>query len=167
MQSRTEHAGLSAGFGGVQGRHDGAIGGGRRSGDRRRDGESRVFPFTQAEPEAPRVGHMPLRRIPVIPAHLPMAAARKVAVLERITVLLVEQEEQIVGVVDERVLGGADDETLVSRAMRPLGLSLSPSMSAARARELFVWARTNILPVVAGGFVLGALTREQIERSGQ
>jgi CBS domain-containing protein len=38
-------------------------------------------------------------------------------------------------------------------------------MSVAQARELFVRARTTVLPVIAGGFVLGAVTREDIERT--
>ena len=165
MQSRAEHTRLSAGREGVQGRHDGAIVGGRRSGKRWRDGESRVFPLVNYEPETPRVGQMPMRRIPVIPAHLPMAAARKVATLQGIALLLVEREDLIVGAVDESALASADDQTPVVAAMRRLSLWLRPTMSAAQARELFVRARTNVLPVIAGGFVLGAITRGDIERT--
>ena len=60
-----------------------------------------MFPLVNYEPETPRVGQMPMRRIPVIPAHLPMAAARKVATLQGIALLLVEREDLIVGAVDE------------------------------------------------------------------
>jgi len=124
-----------------------------------------VFPFTNYEPETPRIGQMPMRRIPVIPAHLPMAAARKVAALQGIALLLVEQDELIVGTVDESALGSVDDETPVATAMKRLRLWLRPTMSAAEGCELFVRARTNVLPVIAGGFVLGAITRGDIERT--
>ena len=116
-------------------------------------------------PRAPRVGDMPMRRIPVIAAHLPMAAARKVAALKRIALLLVELEEQIVGTVDESVLAAAADETPTAAAMKPLDVCLRPAMSVAQARELFVRARATVLPVIAGGFVLGAVTRADIERT--
>jgi hypothetical protein len=113
----------------------------------------------------PLVGDLPMRRIPVIAAHLPMVVARKVAALKRIAVLLVELDEQIVGTVGESALGAADDETATATVMRPLGLCLRPAMSVAQARELFVRARASVLPVIAGGFVLGAVARADIERT--
>ncbi len=124
-----------------------------------------MFPLIDGDAEVAHVGDMPMRRIPVIAAHLSMAAARKVAALKRIAVLLVERDEQIVGTVDESVLAAADDETATATAMRPLGLCLRPAMSVAQAREVFVRARTTVLPVIAGGFVLGAVARADIERT--
>ena len=124
-----------------------------------------MFPFAVRDAGAPHVGDMPMRQIPVIPAHLSMAGARTVAALRRIGVLLVEREEQIVGTVDETVLAAADDETPAATAMKPLGPYLHPAMSVAQARELFVRARTTVLPVIAGGFVLGAVARGDIERT--
>jgi len=115
--------------------------------------------------EAPHVRDMPMRRIPVIAARLSTAAARKIMALRRIAVLLVEDAEQIVGTVDQRGVDAADDEARVAAVMKPLGLCLRPQMSVAEAREMFVRARTNILPVVAGGFVLGAVERAVIERT--
>jgi CBS domain-containing protein len=122
-----------------------------------------VFPFA-IDTEAPRVGDLAMRRIPVIPAHLPMVAARKIAALKGIALLMVELEDQIVGIVDETVLAAADDETRTGRAMNPLDFGLRPAMPIAQARELFLRARVSILPVIAGGFVLGAVTRADIER---
>ena len=170
MQSRAEHTGLPVGYGSEPGR---AAGGGDsvtvgrwRLGGRRRGGEeSRVFRFTNHDAEAVHVGDMPMRPIPVIAAHLPMAAARKVAALKRIGVLLVESDEQIVGTVDESALAAADDEVPTVTAMRPLGLCLRPAMSVAQAREVFVRSRATVLPVIAGGFVLGAVMRADIGRS--
>jgi CBS domain-containing protein len=124
-----------------------------------------VFPLTGGDADSPHVGDMPMRRIPVIAANLPMAAARKVAALKCIAVLLVERDDQIVGTVDESVLAAADDDTMTATAMRPLGLCLRPAMSVAQAREVFVRARATVLPVIAGGFVLGAVARADIERT--
>ena len=123
------------------------------------------MPFANQDAGAPSVADIPMRRIPVIAAHLPMTAARRVAALKQIGVLLVERNEQIVGVVDQSVLGAADDETPTAAAMRPLDLWLRPAMSVAQAREVFVRARATVLPVVAGGFVLGAVRRVDIERA--
>ena len=109
------------------------------------------------------VGKLAMQRIPVVPAHLPMSAARKVAVLKRSALLLVELDDQIVGVVEESALGAADDETPIARAMKPLCPCLRPSMPVAEARELFARARATVLPVIAGGFVLGAVTRADVE----
>lgn len=123
-----------------------------------------MFPFASDEPGA-HVGDMPMRRIPVVPAHLPMSGARKIAALKGIGVLLVEREEQIVGTVDENALTAAADQTTAVTAMRPLGLCLRPAMSVAQARDVFVRARATVLPVIAGGFVLGAVTRADLERT--
>jgi hypothetical protein len=111
------------------------------------------------------VGDVPMRPIPVIAADLPMVAAREVAAMKRIALLLVEFEEQIVGTVDESVLVAAAAQTPTVAAMRPLDVCLRPAMSVAQARELFVQARATVLPVIAGGFVLGAVTRADIERT--
>lgn len=169
MQTRAEHTGLPVGYGGEQGRagrRDGATVGRRANGGSRRDGESRVLPFASRDARAARVGDMPIRRIPVIGAHLPMAAAREVAALKRIALLLVEFEEQIVGTVDETVLAStAIDETPTAAVMKPLDVCLRPAMSVAQARELFVRARATVLPVIAGGFVLGAVRRADILRT--
>ena len=124
-----------------------------------------MFPFAHHDAEAPHVADMPMRQIPVIPAHLPMAGARKVAALKRISVLLVERQEQIVGTIDENVLAAADDRTPTAAAMKPLVLYLRPTMSVAQARDVFVRARATVLPVIAGGFVLGAVARSDLERT--
>lgn len=122
-----------------------------------------VFPYSGDE--APRVRDMPMRRIPAVPAHLTVAAARKVAALKQIAVLLVEQEERIVGTVDEGALADAAGDTPTAAAMKPLGLWLRPAMSAAEARDMFLGAGATILPVIAGGFVLGAVTLADVERA--
>jgi len=124
-----------------------------------------VFPFCDSGATASRVGDLPMRPIPVVPAHVSLAAARKVAALKRVALLLVESEEQLVGVLDERALASSADQTTISAVMRPLDLYLRPAMTVTAARELFLQSRAAILPVIAGGFVLGAVTRGDIERA--
>jgi hypothetical protein len=130
-----------------------------------------VFPFanpnspSSPDVEALRVGDLPMRRIPVVPARLPMTAVRKIATLKGITLLLVERGEQIVGTVDGGALVAAADDTPAATAMTPLMRWLRPAMSVAEACEVFICARATILPVIAGGFVLGAVTRADVERT--
>jgi CBS domain-containing protein len=128
-----------------------------------------VSPFVspQARPEGDtvRIGDLPIRGVPVIPMHLTMAAARKVAMLKQASLLLVERDDQIVGTIDDRSLAGEHDLTAVAAAMRPLATSLRPATPVSEARELFIRARATILPVVAGGFILGAVTRSDVERA--
>jgi CBS domain-containing protein len=112
-----------------------------------------------------RVADLPIRRVPVIPAHLSMAAARKVALLKQISLLLIERDDHIVGAIDDRALAADHDLTAVLAAMRPLSTSLRPATPVTEARELFIRARAAILPVVAGGFILGAVTRSDVERA--
>ena len=174
MQSTTEHTGLSAGYGSGAGRVEGGDVGKvvarLRSGGNRRDGESRVFSFVsplskRPEGDTVRVGDLTVRRVPVIPTHLSMAAARKVARLKQVSLLLVERDEHIVGVIDERALAADHDLTAVAAAMRPLATCLRPATPVTEARELFIRARATILPVVVGGFILGAVTRSDVERA--
>jgi hypothetical protein len=153
MQSRAEDTGVSGVYRGQRGRAAGQA------------DSAAVGLRTSGDATAPHVVDMPMRQIPVVPAHLPMAGARKIAALKRIGVLLVEQEAQIVGTVDESALGAADDRTPTAAAMKPLALYLRPAMSVAQARDMFVRARATILPVIAGGFVLGAVARSDIERT--
>jgi CBS domain-containing protein len=112
-----------------------------------------------------RVDDLPIRRVPVIPAHLSMAAARKVALLKQVSLLLVERDDQIVGTIDESALTEENDLTEVGAAMRPLATWLRPATPLTEARELFIRARAVTLPVIVGGFVLGATTRSDVERA--
>jgi CBS domain-containing protein len=112
-----------------------------------------------------RVGDLPIRRLPVVPSHLSMAAARKVALVSQISLLLVERDDHVVGTIDDYALAADHDLTAVAAAMRPLATSLRPSTPVTEARELFIRARAAILPVVAGGFILGAVTRRDVERA--
>jgi CBS domain-containing protein len=126
-----------------------------------------VSPFVGPRPDGDtvRVGDLVIRRVPVIAAHLSMAAARKVAMLKQTSLLLVEQGDQIVGTIDDRALAADHDVTAVAAAMQPLATCLRLATPVTEARELFIRARATILPVVVGGFVLGAVTRSDVERA--
>jgi CBS domain-containing protein len=120
---------------------------------------------TRPEGDTLRVDDLPIRRVPVIPAHVSLAAARKVARLKQSALLLVERDDQIVGTIDEDALTGDDDLTEVAAAMRPLATWLRPATPVSEARELFIRARAAVLPVIVGGFILGAATRVDLERA--
>ena len=53
---------------------------------------------------------------------------------------------------------------MVARPMN-LALSLHPTTSALRARELFLGSGAAALPVVAGAFLLGMVSRADVERA--
>jgi len=113
----------------------------------------------------PRVGDLPIRAVPIIPAHLSMAAARKIAELKRATVLLVEREGRLMGTLDEHALVEASDDADVADCLRAIDLCLGPTTTAERAQELFIRSRTSALPVAAGAFLLGAVSRADVERA--
>ena len=160
MQS-TEHTGSLARESGEQGR----VGSRSLMGGDRRAGESRVLPFGGADGIGFRIGDLAIRPIPVVPADLPVAGARKVAALKRASLLLVERNEQVLGSVDERALAAAADAAPISTATQRFAVCLRPGMSLAQARELFTRTGAVALPVIAGGFLLGAVARGDIERA--
>ena len=104
-------------------------------------------------------------RFPIIPAHLSMAAARKIAELKRATVLFVERDGRLMGTLDEHALVEAPDDAEVAGCLRSIELCLGPTTTAERAHELFVRSRTTALPVAAGAFLLGAISRADVERA--
>jgi CBS domain-containing protein len=112
-----------------------------------------------------QVADLPTRRIPAVPEHLSMAAARKVAALKGVAVLLVERDGRLIGVLEDRALTESPDDATVAATMEPVRHCLHPAMPVTRARDLFALARLSILPVVVGAFLLGAIARHDVERS--
>jgi CBS domain-containing protein len=102
---------------------------------------------------------------PVVPSHLTMAAARKIAALKSASLLVVEIEGTIVGVVDAEALANAPDDDLVADRMTTSMLAVAPSVSATQARGLLARIGAPSLPVVVGMFVVGSVSREAIERA--
>ncbi|HEY6477676.1 MAG TPA: hypothetical protein VI456_13930 [Polyangia bacterium] len=112
-----------------------------------------------------RVGDLPIGAVPVIPAHLPIWGARKIAALKETTLVFVAHGAQLVGFLDLGSPAGAPDGDRVELWMSPIAGCLSAATSLVRARELFVRAGTATLPVAAGGFLIGALARADVERA--
>src|SRR6185295_12752672 len=151
MQSRTEHTGLPAlvGYGwrrvrGTSG-DDGGVVGDPNGADRRHVRESRVSSSSRGG--SARVGDLPTWPIPVIPIHLDMAAARRIAAVKRVALLLVERDGCLVGYVNERALASTPDEAPVADFLTRLDRCLQASMSTADARRCFISARAAVLPV--------------------
>jgi CBS domain-containing protein len=111
------------------------------------------------------VGDLPLGAAPVLPAHLTMAAGRKVAELKKATLVLVERDGRLVGVVDQTALLSAADGEQLGDAMKRLDVCLAPTTPLARARELFARTGAAALPVAAGSFLLGVVERTAVERA--
>jgi CBS domain-containing protein len=112
-----------------------------------------------------RVGDLPVVAAPAVPAHLTMSAARKIAELKRAPLLLAERDGILVGVIDERALLSAADDSEVAAAMKRLDHCLTPTTTLARARELLLRTGADALPVAAGALLLGVVTRAAIERA--
>ena len=112
-----------------------------------------------------RIGDLSIRSIPAIPEHLGMAAARKVALLKQAPILFVERGGHLIGVLDERALLECPDDAIVGASMAPIGPCLDPAMAVARARELFAWSRASMLPVGVGAFLLGGVSRDDVEQA--
>jgi CBS domain-containing protein len=102
---------------------------------------------------------------PIVPCHLAMAAARKIAALKSVSWLLVEADGRLVGTLDRRALMVSGDDDLVSACMTELPLAVLPTTTAASAYELMVQHRLTWLPVAAGTmFIVGAVSRQILER---
>lgn len=175
MESTTEHTGLSvAGWDAAGERKNERIrsvvgmwtGGAAAAAGRGGQSEESCVSGLRALPGAAHlVAELPLAPAPAIPAHLTMAAARKVADLKRATVLLVERDGVLAGVIDQHgLLAGADD-VRAGDAMRPLEACLGANTPLASARELFVRTGAAALPVAAGAFLLGVVTRAAVDRA--
>lgn len=108
---------------------------------------------------------LPIRRAPIVPAHLTVDCARKVAALKRAGVVLVESGGRLLGLVDVDALAAAATDAEVATVARPIGLGLRPTTSLQRARELLLRARLTALPVVVGAFLLGVVHLADVERA--
>ncbi len=113
----------------------------------------------------PLVGHVMTPPHPIVPMHISMAAARKVASLKSADALLVEDGGSLAGFIDSRVLRTAKDGDRVADCVQPLGFCLSPTTTVARARELLTEHCALSFLVAAGGFLLGSISRAAVERS--
>ena len=102
---------------------------------------------------------------PIVPAHLTMAQARKIARLKSADIVVVEDGEQLMGVVDGYTLEAADPDALVSDGMKGAFPCLRPDSGARRARDLLIRHSLPALLVTVGRFVVGVLSRAAVERA--
>jgi CBS domain-containing protein len=124
-----------------------------------------ISPLRVLPSEAALVGDLPVVAAPVVPAHVTMAAARKISELKGAALLLVERDGTLAGILDERALLSSPDELRVEMAMKRLDHSLTPLTPLTRAREMLLRTGADALPVAAGAFLLGVVTRTAIERA--
>jgi CBS domain-containing protein len=132
------------------------------------DGGGPLFEGTDGQPS----GELMTQAVATVPPWISMAAARKVAALKSAELLLVAEEDRLLGFVIVSELGDAPDEDKVSARLRGAdalrgwrALSVTPATPAARARQIMLKNRLACLPVLAGSFVVGAITRDAIERA--
>jgi CBS domain-containing protein len=102
---------------------------------------------------------------PIVPAHLTMAAARKIARLKSADLLVVEDAGQIVGVIDGYTLEGGSADAPVSDGMKSVCPCVRPDSSAHRARDLLGRHGLPALLVTVGRFVVGVVSRAAVERA--
>jgi CBS domain-containing protein len=101
----------------------------------------------------------------MVPSHLSMGAARKIATLRSADLLLIEADGRLVGLLDDRALATAHDADLVEAWRMPFVASVQPNTTAAQARKLLAEHRAACLPVLAGMFVVGTVSRKGIDRA--
>jgi CBS domain-containing protein len=118
-----------------------------------------------ASPADARVADLMTGPAPIVPSHLSMAAARKIATLKSVACLMVEAAGRVIGILDQRALTIGRGDDLVSTRMTGLTLAVRPTTTAARAHELLVQKRVAWLPVVAGMFVVGTVSRQALDRA--
>ncbi len=87
------------------------VGGGRSS---RGGGSGRRVPCVDVPPVL--VADLMAGPAPIVPSHLTMAAARKIAALKSVGWLLVEAEGRLIGVLDQRALSASRDDDSRLRA---------------------------------------------------
>jgi signal-transduction protein with cAMP-binding, CBS, and nucleotidyltransferase domain len=113
----------------------------------------------------PLVGDVMTVALPTVPPWITMGAARRVAALKRIGLLLVADGQRMIGFLGPSVLAEAPDGDLVSAWTGRGVASVTPWTRVADARETMLKNRINCLPVLAGAFLIGVVTRDSLERT--
>lgn len=112
-----------------------------------------------------RVADVMARRQPVVPSHISMAAARKIAELKSADALIVEDKGSLMGFLDSESLRQGRDDQRVVECLKPLRPCVSPNTTVEQARELLLEYGASSLPVTVGPFLIGSVSRSAIERS--
>lgn len=112
-----------------------------------------------------RVAEVMTRRQPVVPSHISMAAARKIAELKSADTLIVEDKGSLMGFLDGDSLRAGKDHQRVAECLKPLRPCVGPNTTIEEARALLVEYGVSSLPVSVGPFLVGNVTRSAVERS--
>ena len=102
---------------------------------------------------------------PAVPPWIPVRAARQVAELKATAHLLVEENGRLLGLVRMSDLGSASDDEPIAAWSSSAAVFVGPHTSVARAREMMLKNATSCLPVIAGAFLVGLVTRDGVERA--
>jgi CBS domain-containing protein len=102
---------------------------------------------------------------PIIPSHILIGAARKIARLKSADALIVEEQGSLLGFLDARRLREAPDDRRVDACLEPLRLFLAPTTTVCEARARFVESGASSLAVAAGRFLIGSVSRAAVEHS--
>lgn len=112
----------------------------------------------------PQVVDLMTNPYPVVPAHISMDAARKIARLKSADALVVEDKGNLVGWLDACSLREAGGGQRVDVCVKSLRLCLTPTTTVSEARALFVKSGASSLPIAAGPFLIGSVSRAAVER---
>ena len=102
------------------------------------------------------------RQVVAVNASTPAGEAAAVALASGVEHLLVFDWDALVGVASLSALHGAGATATVSDCMHVPAPTISASASVEQAVELMRSCDVTCLPVVAGGLILGVVTREQL-----
>jgi CBS domain-containing protein len=115
--------------------------------------------------DEPRVAEAMTRLYPIVPGHISMSAARKIAELRSSDTLIVEDKGSLIGILDRETLLTASDGRRVADCLKSIRICLTPTTTLTRARVLMIEHGVASFPVAAGPFLVGSISRSDVERS--
>jgi CBS domain-containing protein len=137
------------------------------TGEASRKGEAtRKLPREPGAPSSdePRVAEAMTRLYPIVPGHISVGAARKIAELRSTDTLIVEDRGSLIGLLDRETLRTASDDRRVADCLKSIRICLTPTTTLARARSLMIEHGVASFPVAAGPFLVGSISRSDVER---
>jgi CBS domain-containing protein len=102
---------------------------------------------------------------PAVPPWITVRAARRVAELKASAHLLLEENGRLLGLLRTGDLAAASDDDPVAAWASQAALFVGPNTPVERARQMMLKNATSCLPVVAGAFLVGLVTRDGVERA--
>jgi CBS domain-containing protein len=115
--------------------------------------------------DEPRVAEAMTRLYPIVPGHISMSAARKIAELRSSDAVIVEDKGSLIGILDRETLLTASDGRRVADCLKSIRICLTPTTTLTRARVLMIEHGVASFPVAAGPFLVGSISRSDVERS--